>query len=62
MFALTGNKTLAPGLKLEVRRGWRPVFEFHTCFNSLDVPAGMTKEDFIAGVNASLIGEDYNIG
>ncbi len=62
VFALTGNKTLAPGLKLEVRRGWRPVFELHTCFNSLDVPADMAKEDFIAGVNASLIGEDYNIG
>ncbi len=62
VFALTGNKTLAPGLKLEVRRGWRSVFELHTCFNSLDVPADMAKEDFIAGVNASLIGEDYNIG
>ena len=62
VFALTGNKTLAPGLRLEVRRGWRPVFELHTCFNSLDVPADMAKEDFIAGVNASLIGEDYNIG
>ncbi len=60
---ITGNEVLSPGVNIEIRKGWRAgAFEVHTCFNSLDIPQiEMTKEGFMAALDAVLVGEGYNI-
>jgi hypothetical protein len=50
-------------MQIKIKRCWRPAFEIHTCFNSLDLPLGeMTKEEFWAALDATIADEKYNIG
>ena len=64
MLAISGSKVLQPGRVFVIRdrsSDRNGVFEFHTCFNSLDVPssANITKEDFLMALDAA-IGKGYN--
>jgi len=61
--AITGNKTLQPGAVVGIKPSHRGgVFEIHTCFNSIDLPrADLSKEEFLASLDAALTGQNYNI-
>jgi len=64
VLAISGSKVLQPGRTFVIRdraSEANGVFEFHTCFNSLDVPScsRLTKEEFLMGLDA-VIGEGYN--
>ena len=61
--SITGNKSLAPGVKIAIRKGWRDsyIFEVHTCFNSLDLPKmEMEKETFLQNLNYAIEATGYN--
>ncbi len=62
--AITGNDTLSPGNRIEVRKSWREnTAEIHTCFNSIDVPQeeDITKEMFFGILEGAISGSGYNI-
>lgn len=62
--AATGKTSVSPEMKIELKNTWREgaTFEFHTCFNSLDLPnCDMGKEDFLAALDIAIELETYNI-
>ncbi len=62
LLAVTGKTTLYPGERLRIRQTWREggYFEFHTCFNSIDLPRQeLTREEFLQALESSL-DETYN--
>lgn len=62
LYAITGRETMTPNTEIKIRASWRNVFEIHTCFNSLDLPSTeMSKEEFLAALDAVIQGVSYNI-
>jgi hypothetical protein len=65
--SITGRSCLEGNVNIIMRPSWRGVFEFHTCFNSLDLPQldpnepEMTEEDFLQALDVVIKGEGYNI-
>ena len=62
--AITGRSVISDPLEICIKETWREqnCFEFHTCFNSIDVPRGeMEEEAFIQALKSALSGEGYNI-
>lgn len=60
--AVSGKSSMLPGMKILLRPSWRDVFEFHTCFNSLDLPQSrMDKETFLAALDGDSRAHGYNI-
>ncbi|MCF7853113.1 MAG: hypothetical protein K9M07_07745 [Simkaniaceae bacterium] len=58
---ITGNALLSPGLKIKVRPSSENLFEIHTCYNSLHLPIiTMSKEEFLAALDAALSDQRYN--
>ena len=64
VLAVTGNRSLAPGMRLFIRKGWRAnnTFEIHTCFNSFNFsPLEMEEDEFLEHLDYATSKADYNI-
>ena len=65
IFTVTGVSILTSNRKLKIKGTSRDTgfeFEYHTCFNSLDLPREpMEKQAFLEALDASLLDPGYNI-